>query len=118
MRSRMRELMEGVQQLRDAAPAFSDFKAPQAVLKYVDEGGHPDDYVRELVQAALRDNRIARGRAHVVERLRDKLLAEADSAFPDATAAYRAVASSLPAAQRVRAEVGVAPAVGGGGGNA
>jgi hypothetical protein len=100
------ELMAGIQQLRETAPPFADYKLPQPALRsvctwfrtlcmavtqldaslpqsctnalrrmiaprphapappppaapasrYVDEGGHPDDYVRELVQTALRDN--------------------------------------------------------------
>jgi ribosomal 50S subunit-associated protein YjgA (DUF615 family) len=41
---------------------------------------------------------VAKGRVHAIQRLRDKLLAEADAAFPEVTAAYRSVASGLPAA--------------------
>ncbi|GBF87585.1 hypothetical protein Rsub_00296 [Raphidocelis subcapitata] len=94
LRSRMRELMAGVQQLRESAAALADFKLPQPALRYIDEGGHPDDYVRDVVTAALRDNQIAKGRAHAVARLRDRLLAEAEAAFPDTVAAYREVAGA------------------------
>lgn len=41
----------------DGAPART--RRRRAVRRrYIDEGGHPDDYVRELVQAALRDNQV------------------------------------------------------------
>jgi len=70
--TRRRELIEGVQQLRDTAAPFADHKLPQPALRHVDEGGHPDDYVRQLVTAALRDNQVGvRGRVCRPSRLRE-----------------------------------------------
>lgn len=48
--------------------------------------------MRGVVAAALRDNQAAKGRVLAVARLRDRLLAEAEGAFPETVAAYREVA--------------------------
>lgn len=47
-----------------------------------------------------RRTQIAKGRVEAIRMLRDKLLAQADAAFPDAMAAYReaAGAGALPPA--------------------
>jgi hypothetical protein len=39
---------------------------------------------------------IAKGRVDAIRRLRDRLLSEADAAFPEATAVYRSLAPGLP----------------------
>ena len=58
LQSRVAELARGMHALRGAAGALGAAPVPAPALAWVDAGGHPDDFVRETVRAAVRDNQV------------------------------------------------------------
>ncbi|KAG2431244.1 hypothetical protein HYH02_013378 [Chlamydomonas schloesseri] len=64
-------------------------KAPEELIKALDGGMNPDEYLRETFRAAKRDNQISKGKAEALQLLFANLLAEATATFPVEAAEYK-----------------------------
>lgn len=59
--------------------------------RFIDEGGHPDDFVRNLFVTGVVDTQLAAGKVAAVKAMRESLAAAAGGAYPEAATAYRLV---------------------------
>jgi hypothetical protein len=59
------------------------------VLRFIDQGHHPDEYVRHIFETAQKDNQICKGRVDAIDSFRQKLLQQAQAAFPEDMEVYK-----------------------------
>ncbi|KAF8056022.1 MED10B [Scenedesmus sp. PABB004] len=95
--ARLQEFLDGVQAFKAAAGAYSGTQVPTALCRFVDAGGHPDDFVRLAFRSAVADSQLAAGRVAAMQALREELLAQTAAAFPEAAAAYDEVVQAKQA---------------------
>lgn len=94
LQTRMQEFAEGLEQFRQLAAAFSQTQVPTALLKFIDEGGHPDDFVRSTFRTAVSDNQLVAGRVAALQAMHQELTQAVAAAFPDETKTYNEVVAS------------------------
>ncbi|KAG2430504.1 hypothetical protein HXX76_010027 [Chlamydomonas incerta] len=64
-------------------------KAPEELIKALDAGMNPDEYLRETFRAAKRDNQISKGKAEALQLLFANMLADSAATFPQEAAEYK-----------------------------
>lgn len=102
--NRLQELLRGLQQFKERTAAYKSMQVPAALCRHVDDGGHPDDFVRQTFTRAVADNQLAAGRVAAIQALKDQLLASATAAFPEAAAVYNSVMETKQQQQQLMQE--------------
>ncbi|GIL78754.1 hypothetical protein Vretimale_346 [Volvox reticuliferus] len=64
-------------------------KVPDGLVRALDAGINPDEYLRETFKACRRDNQISKGKCEALQLLFSNLLADAGGVFPEEAAEYR-----------------------------
>lgn len=85
---RLYKFLEDLRSLKQLSEPMSN-RIPIDLLRYVDEGGNPDLYTKEMFKAAVRDNQLVKGKVTAVKSLYDSILTEVEALNPDATEDYK-----------------------------
>lgn len=85
---RLQEFTEGLEQFKQLAAMYNTIQVPTALLKFIDGGGHPDDFVRTTFRAAVADNQLAAGRVAALHAMEQQLTSAAAANFPADAAVY------------------------------
>ncbi|KAG2500926.1 hypothetical protein HYH03_000753 [Edaphochlamys debaryana] len=64
-------------------------KIPEDLVKNLDAGINPDEYLRETFKACKRDNQISKGKCEALQTLFADLLTDAAQAYPEESGEYR-----------------------------
>ncbi|GLC34705.1 hypothetical protein PLESTB_001232000 [Pleodorina starrii] len=64
-------------------------KVPEELVRALDAGVNPDEYLRETFKACRRDNQISKGKCEALQLLFANLLADSAEVFPQDAAEYR-----------------------------
>ncbi|KXZ43268.1 hypothetical protein GPECTOR_96g734 [Gonium pectorale] len=64
-------------------------KLPEELVRALDDGVNPDEYLREAFKACRRDNQISKGKAEALQLLFSNLLTDAADVLPNEAAEYR-----------------------------
>eukprot|EP00201_Polytomella_parva_P022091 CAMPEP_0175039126 /NCGR_PEP_ID=MMETSP0052_2-20121109/347_1 /TAXON_ID=51329 ORGANISM="Polytomella parva, Strain SAG 63-3" /NCGR_SAMPLE_ID=MMETSP0052_2 /ASSEMBLY_ACC=CAM_ASM_000194 /LENGTH=124 /DNA_ID=CAMNT_0016300817 /DNA_START=136 /DNA_END=510 /DNA_ORIENTATION=+ len=73
---------------KDSSSSFHK-EFPIGLIHYLDEGINPDEYLREVFRACVRDNQMVKGRAEMLSTMAAKLQTKVESVFPDEAQEYR-----------------------------
>ncbi|KAK9811481.1 hypothetical protein WJX72_004659 [[Myrmecia] bisecta] len=86
---RLNEYTAELAHLQEQSEHVKDYNIPVEILKYVDEGGNPDEFTRDVFKRALHSNQLVKGKTECIRDFRDAILSEARSAYPQEAAFLR-----------------------------
>uniref|UniRef100_A0A7S1SYW4 Mediator of RNA polymerase II transcription subunit 10 n=1 Tax=Tetraselmis chuii TaxID=63592 RepID=A0A7S1SYW4_9CHLO len=98
LNSRVNGLVAGMGEMSALGEPLRDVKVPVDLLRYIDEGGSPDEFTAEMLKRCLTENQMSKGKANAFKELERALLAKIQEEFPeDATTYLGAVDQAKPA---------------------
>ncbi|KAG7668816.1 hypothetical protein Ndes2526B_g00522 [Nannochloris sp. 'desiccata'] len=72
---------------RNGAP----YEVPVELLTYIDDGGNPDAFIIDVIRSAAVANEAAKGKVEAFRTLKEGLLEDIQSQFPEIIADYKAL---------------------------
>lgn len=91
LEQRLLALMHELREASHNTGAFEDLKVPLNMLKYLDEGGIPDEFTADSFRSSLSDNQASKGKVEAVQKLHSHLLQQLSEQLPEETAQYQSL---------------------------
>lgn len=92
LEDRFTKFLEELKELKKQSEGLGN-RIPIDLLRYVDEGGNPDVYTKEVFKAAYRDNQLVKGKIVSLRALNDSILKELEETMPQSVTDYRQMLS-------------------------